>query len=402
MQSKKVLVSGASIAGPSLAFWLQKYGFEVSVVERSPSLRLGGQNIDVKGAARKIAQKMGIEEAILGANTGEVGLQFVDRNNNVRAAFPKSEVGSFTSELEILRGDLVEILYECTKNNVEYRFGDSIAALSETEDGVTVTFASGQTEKYFLVIAADGIRSKTRTLIFGDEPTLEYLGLYTTYFTIPRRPTDSNWARWYNATRSRVILLRPDNKGTTRASFNFLAPHRAYEDLASATQKEVLKKKLADAGWEAARLAEELDRSEDVYFDAVSQVKAPRWTKGRFAMVGDAAYCPSPLTGMGTSLAILGAYVLAGELAQTDDYRQAFAAYEKRLRPYVESVQRLPPGVPWIVYPRTRRGVALLNRIIRFFASRTVKSVFKLFQGRGESEEEFVLPEYESYKSQTP
>jgi 2-polyprenyl-6-methoxyphenol hydroxylase-like FAD-dependent oxidoreductase len=396
MQPTKVLISGASIAGPTLAFWLHRYGFDVTVVERSSSLRLGGQNIDVKGPAREVLQRMGLEEEVLAANTGEIGLQFVDSNNNVKAAFPKDSAGSFTSEIEILRGDLAQILFEHTQSDVNYLFGDFITELSQGDGDVEVTFASGKTESFHLVIAADGIRSKTRHLMFGDEPTINFLGLYTAYLTIPKQPTDTAWARWYNAPRARVLLLRPDNKGSARASFNFLSPERAYEELSGEKQKELLKRKLADAGWEAPRLVEEIDRGRDVYFDAIGQVKAPSWSKGRLAMVGDAAYCPSLLTGMGTSLAIVGAYILAGELSKHQDYQKAFAAYEALLRPYVEDIQQLPPGVPWLVYPRTKRGVALLNRIVGLFASKAFKKISKIFAGKGKQSEndDFVLPDY--------
>ncbi len=226
MQSKKVLISGASIAGPTLAFWLNKYGFDVTIVERSAELRLGGQNIDVRDAAIKVAEKMGIANDILDANTGELGIQFIDDKNYVRASFPASGADSFTGEMEIIRGDMVNILYNHTKNDVQYLFGKYIIAMNETGDGVTVIYSDGQQAKFDLVIAADGVRSKTRELMFGNEADLKYIGIYNVYLTIPKTQTDTNWARWYNAAGSRVIMLRPDNEGTTRASFSFLSPKK--------------------------------------------------------------------------------------------------------------------------------------------------------------------------------
>ncbi|GAB4018187.1 FAD-dependent monooxygenase [Spirosoma migulaei] len=396
MKPTTVLISGASIAGPTLAFWLTRFGFQTTIVERADSLRLGGQNIDITGAAQKIVQLMGIEDDIRAANTGELGVCFVDEHNISKAELPKGESTVGTRELEILRGDLAKLLFDLTKDKVEYIFGTQIVQLTEGKTGVTVAFQNGIERQFDLVICADGIRSKTRTLLFGDEPTIRPLGLYISYFTIPRSATDTNWARWYNAPGSRVIFIRPDNEGTTRVSFSFLSDPKGYERLPVSEQKEILKKKFADAGWEAPRILAELDANQDIYFDSISQVMAPRWSEGRCAMVGDAAFCPSPLSGMGTSLAIVGAYVLAGELARNADYRQAFAAYESLLRPYVNQVQKLPPGAPWAAHPKTKFGISLFYAGIRLISSRLVKRISDLFSSKTKdpTEDKIILPDY--------
>lgn len=396
MSRSTVLISGASIAGPTLAFWLTRFGFQTTIVERADSLRLGGQNIDVTGAAQKIVRLMGIENDIRAANTGELGVRFVDENNRVRAELPKGESNIGTRELEILRGDLAKLLFDLTKDKVDYIFGNQITRLEEEEASMNVTFQDGLERHFDLVICADGIRSKTRTLIFGDEPAIRPLGLYVSYLTIPRTATDSAWARWYNAPGSRVIFIRPDNEGTTRASFSFLSAPKGYERLSAPEQKEILKKTFADAGWEAPRILAELDANQDIYFDGISQVMAPRWSAGRCAMVGDAAFCPSPLSGMGTSLAIVGAYVLAGELSRTTDYQQAFAAYESRLRPFVNQVQKLPPGVPWLAHPKTKLGISLFNTGLRLFSSHAVRKIADLFgnKSKDSTNDDIVLPDY--------
>jgi 2-polyprenyl-6-methoxyphenol hydroxylase-like FAD-dependent oxidoreductase len=395
MRPKKVLISGASIAGPTLAFWLNKYGFEVTVVERASALRLGGQNIDVRDAARKIAEKMGIADAILQANTGELGIQFINDKGRVSASFPASGADSFTGEMEIIRGDLVNILYERTKEDVAYLFGKYITEIAETEQGVNVTYSDGQQGTFDLVVAADGVRSKTRELMFGNEAELKFIGLYNVYLTIPKTPTDTNWARWYNAPGSRVLLLRPDNEGSTRASFSFLSRDKSYHKLSKAERRSFLIEKLSGAGWEAPRLSKAIEQSDDFYFDAVSQVIAPRWSKGRLAMIGDAAYCPTPISGMGTSLAILGAYILAGELSQNEDHAKAFRAFEKKLRPYVKAVQNLPPGAPWIVHPKSKWGVKVLNTIAGIFAGNFVQGLIKAFKGKKVKKDDFPLPVYD-------
>lgn len=396
MQSKKVLISGASIAGPTLAFWLNKYGFDVTVVERSSALRLGGQNIDIRDAARKVAEKMGIAEEILAANTGELGIQFINNKNQACASFPASGADSFTSEMEIIRGDLVNILYNHTKNDVEYLFGKYITAIDEAEQDVTVTYSDGQQAKFDLIVASDGVRSKTRDLMFGNEAELKFIGLYNVYLTIPKTQKDTNWARWYNAPGSRVLMLRPDNEGTIRASFSFLSPDKSYQKLSRGEQKKFLTDKLAGAGWEAPRLSRAIEDSDDFYFDAVSQVIAPRWSKGRLAMIGDAAYCPTPISGMGTSLAIVGAYILAGELMQNQNHTKAFEKFEKKLRPYVKTVQSLPPGAPWIVHPKSSWGVKVLNTIAGIIASDFFQRIVKIFKGKQVIKDDFSLPYYES------
>jgi 2-polyprenyl-6-methoxyphenol hydroxylase-like FAD-dependent oxidoreductase len=395
MTSQRILISGASIAGPTLAYWLHRFGFSVTIVERTPSLRLGGQNIDIKGAAQKIAGWMGIEEEIRAADTGELGVHFVNGDGVVKAALPKGESNLGTSELEILRGDLVKILYNLTKDNVEYLFGDQITALDETADQVKVQFQFGTSREFDLVICADGIRSRTRQLIFGDEPVIKPVGLYISYFTIPRTPTDTRWARWYNATGSRVVLLRPDNEGTTRASFSFLSEPKGYEKWPVAEQKALLRDKFADAGWEASRILSEMENDSDVYFDAISQVIAPNWSKGRCAMTGDAAFCPSPLTGMGASLSVVGAYILAGELATKPNYSEAFASYDKVLRPFVTKIQQLPPGVPRLAHPRSAFGISLFNAAIGLISSGFVRKLGKLFSGSKKTDDDGIkLPDY--------
>lgn len=394
MKDKKILVSGASIAGPTLAYWLHQYDFEVTVVEREPELRLGGQNIDVKGPAKEIAVKMGIVEEIRNHNTTEIGLRFVDSQNQTLAEFPADSSMSMTQELEILRGDLVRILYEHTSNDVKYIFGDHIVKIKQTDDEVEVEFGSGKKEFFDIVISAEGIGSGTRNLAFGSLPHYKYLGLHTAYLTIPKKNTDSRWARWYNAPKGIVFMLRPDNYGETRASVTFLAEENAYKDLDEKEQKKALIRHIQGAGWESERLVDEIEGSRDFYFERVSQVKADRWSTGRVAVTGDAAWCATPIAGKGTDLAMAGAYILAGELSKAKDHEEAFRNYEEIMRPYVEECQKLPPGIPGIVYPESKWGVALLNKCIRVAGSKPVKRLAVFFSGKKEDKKEFILPDY--------
>jgi 2-polyprenyl-6-methoxyphenol hydroxylase-like FAD-dependent oxidoreductase len=396
MPNKKILISGASIAGPTLAYWLNKYGFEVTIIERAESLRLGGQSIDIKGTAHKIANMMGIEGEVRAENTGELGVLFLDKNGKTKATLAQSGTNSFTSELEILRGTLAKILFNATKENVKYIFGNQITEIIEDENCVNVSFKKGENQKYDLVICADGIRSKTRKLIFGNEPKINSLKTYMVYFTIQKGLVDDNWARWFSATEQRVMFVRPDNEGTARASFSFMTNEAGYENLPWAQQREILQNKFKDAGWQAEKLLAELDKSEEVYFDNISQVKAPKWWKGRCAMTGDAAYCASPFSGMGASLAMIGAYILAGELSKNSNHEEAFAAYEKLMRPYAEKFQKLPPGTPILAHPKSKWGALFMHTILNIVSSKFVKSIGKLFEKKNQTymNDGMKLPDY--------
>ncbi|MBA3547849.1 MAG: FAD-dependent monooxygenase [Nannocystis sp.] len=370
MTERTVLISGASIAGPTLAFWLRRYGLRPVVIERAGEPRLGGQNVDIRGAGREVARRMGIEAELFAASTGEKGLRFVDRHNVTRAEFPagKSDTDGFTAELEILRGDLVRILHDRTRGGSEYIFGDYITDLSEHDGVVTATFAAGKARDFDLVIVADGVRSRTRSIVFGGEAEVREIGLYMAYLTIPRIATDSPWWSWYNAPGGRTIQLRPDNVGTTRVLLTFTSEPRGHERLGIDAQKDVLRRIFSDAGWAAPRVLAALDGATELYFDSIAQVLAPRWSRGRVALVGDAGYCPTPISGMGTSLAIVGAYVLAGEIARHEDHGQAFAAYERIMRPLVHAAQALPPGVPRLAHPKTKIGIAIFHAGARLAA----------------------------------
>lgn len=366
-----ILISGASIAGPTLAYWLAAAGWTPTVIERAPALRREGQNIDIRGAAREVIRRMGLEDRIRAAHTGELGTQFIGVHGEVKASFAagKTDTAGATAELEILRGELAGILVDSTADATEYVFGDQITALAADADGVTVSFERGDDRRFDLVVIAEGMRSRTRPMVFGAAPKLRPLGMYTAYFTIPRTPTDTRHWRWYNAVGGRNVSLRPDNHGTTQATLSFLSAPMGYEELSQAEQKALLRRRFGDVGWEAPRVLAALDDA-SLYFDALGQVHAPAWSAGRIAMIGDAAYCASPISGMGTSLAIVGAYVLAGELATRSTHTEAFAHYERRMRPYVEQAQKLPPGAPRLANPKTRAGIALFHLAVSIAASR--------------------------------
>lgn len=372
MASRKILVTGASIAGPALAYWLGRSGNDVVVLERARAFRDGGQNIDIRGDARDVVERMGLLQAVRDQGTGETGMRFVDAHDRTRARFG-AEGDGMTAELEILRGDLSRILVEASADRAGYRFGDAVERIDDDGDGVDVTFAGGGRERFDLVLAAEGVSSSTRTMLFGDGVQRKPYDLYMGYFTIPRGGGDVQDARWYSAPGGRSVLLRPDRAGTTRAVLVLRRKPCGYEALPPAEQKRVLIDHFAGAGWETARVLAGLREAGDFYFEMVSQVRLPAWSRGRVALVGDAAWSTGPISGMGTSLGLIGAYVLAGELATTADVAQAFAIYEKRLRLLVNAAQGIPKIAPVFLQPRSRVGVALQRVALGVAASSFVR-----------------------------
>ena len=417
MTKLRVLISGASVAGPALAYWLVRAGCTVSIVERAPTPRSAGQGIDIRDAARDVVKRMGIFDRILDKSSHEEGTEIVDANNRCVARFgvDKSGMGnSLTSDVEILRGELAGILMDVTQNDVSYIFDDMIESLEETDKGITVSFANGTpTEAFDLVVAADGLGSKTRSIAFGNGSTqVKSLYSYHSYFSIPRNDTDTMWCRAHWAKGGLTMLIRPDNVGLTRVTLWITARDKSDERLVRIenarkegipAQKRILQELFQDADWEISRLLKGMHESDDFYMQHVGQVRLNRWSSGRVVLVGDAGYSPSPFGGMGTSLAFTGAYILAGEVSrQPNNIPAALESYERILRPYVESRQKLPPGVPWIINPQSAWGVKVLENVFWGVEGLLATGLITLFSkiaaylpiGR----DEFKLPEYEAFQ----
>ena len=391
---RRVLITGASIAGCATAWWLARQGCDVAIVEQAPAFRDGGQNVDVRGAARTVLQRMGLEQAVRDHNTGERGIAWVDGANRTvgRIDLDGAAGDGPTAELEVLRGDLARLLYDATAARCTTRFGDRVAALAHEATGVRVTFDSGPAERFDLVVIAEGVGSRTRELAFAGENDPRWMNLATAFFTIPRTATDSETARWYNAPGGRSAGVRPDNRGTTRAFFNVQGRDHLSSGAGVVEQKAFLRACFEDAGWEVPRLIAGMDAADDFWFDDLRQVKMKHWSVGVVALTGDAAWCVTPLGGVGASLALVGAYVLAGELAKTDDIRSALIAYERVLRPLVETSQAIPKLVPRLVHPQSRAGVSVLRTVQKFAAMQSIsKLAAKFFTPAIQS---FDLPKY--------
>lgn len=401
VRNYNVLVVGAGIAGPALAYFLQRYGMQPVVVERASKLRLDGQTIDLRDEGKEVAWRMGIESKIREKVTHDQGVFIVDSAGRPQASFAVNDIGDkgYVAEIEILRGEFANILYEHTRKNVEYIFGDYPESIDDHGDQVQVKFASGNTRKFDLVVGADGIHSKTRQLVFDNKSPISYTNMYIAYFAIPRTDSDSNWSRWYNAPGGRCIILRPDNQDAMRVLLFFRSKERGYECLDVDGKKNLLQKIFANAGFEAPRIIRELPNADNFYLECAGQVKMDRWTQGRVALVGDAGYCPSLLTGMGTNTAFVGAYILAGELARHQDYREAFKQYEILMRPYVTETQKLFPGYASAITPKTRTGIALRNAILGFTSKPAITPFIKKLLSK-RTEKKFELPNYEVLSTQ--
>ena len=332
----RVLVQGASIAGPALAHWLRRQGAEVTVVEQTSGLRPGGQAVDARGVAKEVIRRMGLESAVRAACTDTAGAYMVDADGNVLETHRADDHGGdgYIAEIEILRGDLAQVLYDDTRDTVEYLFGDRIAELAQDADGVDVTFAGGDRRRFDLVIGADGLHSALRAMVFGPrERYVRHLGMVLAYYSVPNEFGLDRWLIDYQEA-GRSAGLRPI-QDATRAIAMFCFPDAEfdvdYRDVEA--QKSLLRERMAGFGWLTQRILAHLDDTPDFYLDQVAQVVMDRWSSGRVGLLGDAAFSASPMSGGGTGLALVGAYMLAGELAAAGwDPEAGFAGYEQRMR----------------------------------------------------------------------
>jgi 2-polyprenyl-6-methoxyphenol hydroxylase-like FAD-dependent oxidoreductase len=338
-----VLISGAGVAGLMTAYWLRQYGFNPTIVERADALVVGGYKIDVRGTALEVLQRTGIHEDVVSASTHMQGAMLVDREGNVIGNMSGDEFGHRVGEdLEIVRGTLCQILMSRTLD-IETIFGDSVASIAQSADGAAVTFSTSGTRTFDLVIGADGLHSNVRQKAFGDEAQfLHDLGMYLCVFSIPNYMNlDRVEVQYAEIGRVAAVWSTRDD-ATAKACFGFAAP--AFQiDLRDRDQQEhALRTVYEGIQWEVPRLLELMPAATDWYFDTAAQIDMSEWTRDRVALVGDAAYCASPMSGQGSSLALIGAYVLAGELAaRRDDRQAAFAEYHRVMRPFVSVNQEL-------------------------------------------------------------
>jgi len=367
VQNRDVLISGAGVAGQALAYWLRRLGFTPVVVERAPAPRDGGQAVDLRGAAIEVARRTGILDAARAARTGTRGTSYVNSAGKRLASLNGAFGVIDARDVEIVRGDLVSILYEAARNDVEYIFDDSISSLTEAADGVTVTFERSAPRTFHLVVGADGLHSRVRGLVFGPESRfIGHLGLYLAVFTIPNDLELDHWQLIYVTPGKSVTVTSARGNREARAIFFFASEPLDYDHRDRGQQQDLLAAAFAGTGWEVPGLLRAMREAPDFYLDSVSQVRMDSWSTGRVTLVGDAGYCPSPLSGQGSSLALVGAYVLASELSAADgDHRDAFARCQQRMQDFVERNQQIANGNAKRFTPTSRRQIWLQNQGIR-------------------------------------
>ncbi len=338
-----VLISGAGPAGLTAAYWLRRYGLSPTIVERAPSLVVGGYKIDVRGAALQVLRLMGVHDAVVAAQTDMQGAMLVDKEGRVIKRMSGDDFGHRVGgDLEVVRGTLCQILRD-RLGDVELLFGDTIQEITQSANGTRVRFTKNGERDFACVIGADGLHSNVRRLVFGEEARfLRDLGLYLCVYSVPNYLHLDRMEIQYSELGRIAAIWSSRGDADAKACFGFAAPSLRVDLRDRAQQQQALKTVYEGIGWEIPRLLELMPTASDWYFDTAAQIDMPRWSQGRVVLVGDAAYCASPMSGQGTSIALIGAHVLAGELAAAPgDYPRAFAEFERVMRPFIEANQAL-------------------------------------------------------------
>ncbi|MFE3103342.1 FAD-dependent monooxygenase [Nocardia tengchongensis] len=396
----KILVVGGGIAGNAVALQLLRAGIATTVVERATTPRPGGQAVDLRTASKEAAERMGLLPGIGKLRVHEHGWAYVTEEGKTYA---RIDVDMFdgegpAAEIEIARGDLNQVLLDLiaeVNGPLDYRYGDWIEHLTQDATGAEVTFASGRTERYDLVIAADGVHSATRRLVFGpDEQFVTHLGGYMAFFTMPTpADTEDGWLTGCSIP-SASFAIRPDrDPATSKAIITLRQDYDPALRRDPAAQQARIREMLGGAGWKAPLILDAMAGSDDFYFDQLARIDVPQLSAGRVTLLGDAGYCGSPLTGMGTAMAIVGAYLLAGEIAATPgDLDGAQARYQELVTPFLDKAKELPGGGIKMMLPTTRFGAAMARVNWRLMTSKAMLPLTKKLFAPGTAD--YVLPTY--------
>ncbi|KAI0828427.1 FAD/NAD(P)-binding domain-containing protein [Hypoxylon sp. FL0890] len=420
MPRLKVLISGGGIAGTALAFWLSKIGHDVTVIEWFPALRTTGLQLDLRGHGIEVMKRMGLEQAFRERIAPEQGLQVVNSSGKRKAFFPANRSGkglqTFTTDWEIMRGDLCRLMYDHSKDRTKYVFGTSIESFKDKDDGVEVTLKDGRTDRYDLLVGADGIGSRTRRMMLGcgkndkvdrADGFHPLRGVYIAYFTLPWQVKEGEEyiATIYTAPGRRAIMMRRHKPDKVQV---YLICKNDSERLKNAPRGDVKEEKAAlaeiyqGAGWRTDEILKGMKDADDFYLEHMGLVKLDSWSRGHVTLLGDAAYCPSASTGMGTTSAIVGAYVLAGEIgrhckegvATKEGLATALKAYEEKFRSFVDQVQygiSDDSGAWGSMMPSTAFGISVMNFLMGLVALLRLNVFGQWFLKEGVK---WDLPEY--------
>jgi 2-polyprenyl-6-methoxyphenol hydroxylase-like FAD-dependent oxidoreductase len=394
MNNRNILISGAGIAGTTLAFWLKRFGFNPAIIEIAPKLREGGYAIDFMGAGYDVAEKMGIVTELKKVDINFSKLSFVDKNNKEKGTMNYQKIKKFLNgrAFTLLRSDLAKVIYNSLDKDIEVIFGDTINNIEQDDDKVVVTFRSGTKRNFDLLIGADGLHSNVRNLVFGKETQFEkYYGYYTSSYTINHFSVGNNAFSMYNVPYKQVAIYS-NNENKTTTFFIFTSPEKlSSPHSGTENQKQILKAEFEGIGWKCRQLLSEVDSATDFYFDSISQIKMEKWSKGRISLVGDACYCPSLLSGKGSTLAMVGAYVLAGELKEANgNYEAAFEQYQILFKPFMDKKQQAARFFAKSFIPKSNFGIWLRNTVFKLMS---VSIFSKLFLSQFK-DSELKLKEY--------
>ncbi len=395
MRAKSVLISGAGIAGPTLAFWLNAAGFKTTIVERAPALRAGGYVLDFWGLGYDIAERMGLANKLKRVGYSMREMRIVDARGERIAGFGTRVFRELTGGrfVTLARADLSRLLFETVEDQSEVLFGDEIICLEEGPNHTWVQFEHAGARTFDLVVGADGLHSNVRRLAFGPQQQFEKdLGYVVAAFeTQHYRPRDEDVYIIYSEPGQMAarFTLHDDRALFLLVFIRDDEPAPTTSDLAA--QKAMLRQRFGGGGWECGQILACLDRAEDLYFDPVAQIKMPSWSRGRVALVGDAAFCVSLMAGQGSALAMTAAYVLAGELARTGGgHSEAFNRYETRLRAFIGAKQKGAERFSAAFAPRTRFGLSFRSLVVRACA---IPGVARFVLGR-DIVDTLKLPDY--------
>lgn len=361
-----VLISGSGVAGPCLAWWLRRQGHRVTLLEKAKEPRFGGYIIDFWGKGYDIAEEMGLLPRIEDAGYHVEEVALLDADGRRVGGFGGKVFGRISGGryISLPRGELSRALFEAVEHDVETMFGEEIESIEHTSDGVTVGFSRSEPRHFDIVIGAEGLHSRTRELIFGSEDRFErFMGYSFAAFTIPGYAARSPDVYVIYGEPGRSILRFAQDDGSTlilliwKDAAHLPLPHDRAGEVA------LLKGKFGDAGWEVPDMLARLDDAKDVYLDRVSQIRMPQWHRDRVALVGDAAYGPSFLAGQGAALAMIGAYVLAGELGRAASPEEAFSAYQTRLFDFMAGKQDAAGRFASTFVPSTRLGLKVRSLV---------------------------------------